>query len=114
MTNAVKLNMNEDVKNKPKKKNTTPKRLIIISVVTLLIGAILLTPRYTTYMDGGTREWRALGYVVVHWHSIYYEGNPGQEDFAVKNKNDVRVYLFPFSLWKLNDLYKMEYGELGR
>lgn len=114
MTNAVKLNTNKDVKNKPKNKKTTFKRLIIISIVTLIIGAVFLVPRHNTFKDGGTQEWRALGYVVVHWHSIYYEGNPGQEDFAVKNKNDVRVYLFPFSLWKLNDLYKMEYGELGR
>ena len=100
--------MNLPVESKPKKK-TSVKRLIIISIVTLIIGTILFVPHHEVYKDGGTNEWRALSYVVVKWHFIYMEGTP--EKPVYKNRNDLRVYIFPLSLLDNGTLYKMEYGE---
>ena len=100
--------MNLPVESKPKKK-TSVKRLIIISIVTLIIGTILFVPHHEVYKDGGTNEWRALSYVVVKWHFIYMEGTP--ENPIYKHRNDVRVYIFPFSLLDIDGLRKMEYGE---
>ena len=123
--------MNLPVESKPKKK-TSAKRLIIISIVTLIIGTLLFVPYHGVYKDGGTQEWRALGYVVVKWHRIYMEGTPEKEWRALgyvvvkwhriymegtpenpiyKHRNDLRVYIFPLSLLDNGTLYKMEYGE---
>ena len=96
--------INSQIENiKVKKKKTTPKRLIIISIVTLLIGAIFLTPYYHTIdMDGGTEEWRAIGYVVIKWQHRFDDVSP---------YNFTKVYVFPFSFLSVDALSKMEAGK---
>ncbi len=87
-----------ETKSNPKKRinKTTVVLLIIIAVYLLFVPY-----RYSKYADGNTEEWRAVTYTVVKWQNTYPEKNP---------YNFTKVYLFPFSTFKLNDLRQVETG----
>ena len=72
---------------------------LILSVAVVLLLVILLVPKCIgPYFDGGTREYRAPLYTVVHWHCLEGDG--------IYEK--VRVFVGPDRKKTIDELWEIE------
>ncbi len=74
------------------------KKWILIVVAVVLLAVLFVPIPSGVYKDGGTREYTALTYKVVHWNHLTGDG--------VYDKT--RVYFFPSNLKSIDDLWYYE------
>ena len=79
------------------------KTIIIICAIVLVLILVIPIP-IGPCLDGGTREYVALTYKVVDWHSLY-------DDDKILDKTS--VYFFPDNFSSYMELRDRELGELG-
>ncbi|MBE7064195.1 MAG: hypothetical protein E7384_00040 [Ruminococcaceae bacterium] len=81
------------------------KKLIITISIILLILLILFVPLPSgMYKDGGTKEYSALTYKIVKWHSIDSRYESGYYE-------NTSVYWFPDNFKSIGELWDMEMQE---
>lgn len=70
----------------------------VIIIVTVILALVLFFPvPFTSYDDGGTREFKALTYKIVKWNRM-------QADDLIYNTT--RIYFFPNNLKSIDELWK--------
>ena len=79
------------------------KTIIIICAIVLVLILVIPMP-IGPCLDGGTREYVALTYKVVDWHSLY-------DDDKILDKTS--FYFFPDNLSSYEELLERELRELG-
>ena len=70
--------------------NNNLKSKLNFKVILLIIGIlfVLLVPIKKTYKDGGTREYSAILYKVIKWHTF-------DDDYESGYKDTTEIHIFP-------------------
>ena len=97
--------------------NNNLKSKLNFKVILLIIGIlfVLLVPIKKTYKDGGTREYSAILYKVIKWHTL-------DDDYESGYKDTTEIHIFPTKFHSLDyyrevkptSLYIMNYKKTNR
>lgn len=105
---AVDLDDAEDAVEEPRL--TVCKRVLTVSVVSIIVLSFLLTPYSTVrYDDGGTVKIQALGYAVVKWNRLWDMDTPNELSDYENEPQRTRVYLFPDNFKSYEELWRLRH-----